>query len=196
MAEIDQWPASSVELVALDTLKAAAANSRIHSDEQIAQIAASIKKFGWTIPVLVDEDGVLIAGHARVLAAEGLEIERVPVMVAKGWTDAQKEAYQITDNRLAETATWDNDILTAQIKRLASMEFDLDVLGFNLDDFDLDLGLDPNLAPTIDPTLVTAEGVQKAKQAQDEKFAGAANRVAVPHDVTCPFCGKDFEVDL
>ena len=77
------------------------------SDAQVAQIAASIREWGWTIPVLVDEDGALIAGHARVLAAQQLGMTDVPVMVARGWSEAQKRAYVLADNKLALNAGWD-----------------------------------------------------------------------------------------
>jgi ParB-like chromosome segregation protein Spo0J len=88
-----------------------ARNSRVHSEQQVSQIAASIKEWGWTVPVLVDDDGVIIAGHCRVMAAQKLGIESVPCMVASGWSDAQKRAYVIADNRLTEIAVWDDAIL-------------------------------------------------------------------------------------
>src|SRR5690606_22386104 len=98
------WPADKVERRPIDKLVPYARNSRTHSEEQIAQIAASMREWGWTNPVLVDEDGGIIAGHARLLAARKLGLEEAPVMVAKGWSEAQKRAYIIADNKLAENA--------------------------------------------------------------------------------------------
>lgn len=87
------WPADKVERRAVADLIPYARNARTHSDEQVGQIAASIKEWGWTVPVLIDEDGGIIAGHGRIMAAHRLDIEDVPCMVAVGWTDAQKRAY-------------------------------------------------------------------------------------------------------
>ena len=87
------WPADKVERWAIDRLIPYAKNARTHTDAQVAAIAASIKEWGWTTPALVGEDGGLIAGHARVLAARQLGIAEIPVMVAAGWSDAQKRAY-------------------------------------------------------------------------------------------------------
>lgn len=189
------WPAAQVTMKPITELKEAAANSRLHSDAQIDQIAASIERFGWTIPVLVDEKGVLIAGHARVRAGLKLGIEQVPVMVADGWDDATKEAYQITDNRLAETSTWDDDVLTAQIKRLSAANFDLDVLGFDWKELNLGEAFNPNLAPTTGKTAVDANDINKTQQHLDGQFTkpGAAQQ---SYEVTCPHCGEDFEVVL
>ena len=94
-----------------------ARNARTHSDAQIQQIAASMREWGWTNPVLVDEAGGIIAGHGRVLAAQRLQVSEVPVIVASGWTDAQKRAYIIADNKLALNAGWDNDLLALEKAR-------------------------------------------------------------------------------
>jgi len=108
-----------------------ARNSRIHSDEQVAQIAASIKEWGWTTPVLTDEEGMIIAGHGRVLAARKLGLKEIPVMVATGWTDAQKKAYVLADNQLALNAGWDMDLLKVEVQELDGLDFDLDLIGFD-----------------------------------------------------------------
>src|SRR3954470_5544542 len=95
-----------------------ARNARTHSPAQVDQIAASIQEWGWTNPVLVAEDNTLIAGHGRVLAARKLRINEVPVMVAIGWTEAQKKAYAIADNKLALNAGWDEALLGLEIGEL------------------------------------------------------------------------------
>jgi ParB-like chromosome segregation protein Spo0J len=125
------WPADRVERRRVADLVPYARNARTHSDEQVAQIAASIEAFGWTIPVLVDEAGELIAGHGRVLAAKRLGIEEVPAMVARGWSQAQKAAYVIADNQLALNAGWDEDLLRIEIGALDDLGFDTDLLGFD-----------------------------------------------------------------
>lgn len=113
-----------------------ARNSRTHSDEQVAQIAASIKEWGWTTPILVDETGGIIAGHGRLLAARKLKMEQVPTIEAAGWTDAQKRAYVIADNKLALNAGWDSELLALELGELGDLGFDLDLTGFTLDEID------------------------------------------------------------
>jgi ParB-like chromosome segregation protein Spo0J len=124
-------PADKVERWAIDRLVPYARNARTHSDEQISQIAASIKEWGWTTPVLVDEQGGIIAGHGRTLAAQRLKMAEVPVMVAKGWSDAKKRAYVLADNKLALNAGWDNEMLRLELGEIGDLGFDLDLTGFN-----------------------------------------------------------------
>ncbi len=111
-----------------------ARNARTHSDAQVAQIAASIREFGWTNPVLVDGDKGIIAGHGRVLAAYKLNLKEVPCIEIKDMTEAQKRAYIIADNKLAENAGWDSELLTLELGELKSCEFDLDLIGFDAED--------------------------------------------------------------
>ena len=113
------WPADKVERWAIDRLIPYAKNARTHTDAQIAAIAASIKEWGWTTPALVGEDGGLIAGHARILAARQPGIAEIPVMVAAGWSDAQKRAYVLADNQLAITGSgWDPELLRLELGEL------------------------------------------------------------------------------
>jgi site-specific DNA-methyltransferase (adenine-specific) len=123
-------PADKVEQWPIEKLIPYAKNSRTHSDEQVAQIAASIKEWGFTTAVLVDESGGIIAGHGRLLAARRLGLTSVPVMVASGWTDAQKRAYVIADNKLALNAGWDNELLALELGELGDAGFDLELTGF------------------------------------------------------------------
>jgi DNA modification methylase len=127
-------PADKVEKWDITKLVPYARNSRTHSDEQVGQIAASIKEWGWTTPVLVDEDGSIIAGHGRTLAAQRLKMTEVPVMVAKGWSDAKKRAYVIADNKLAMNAGWDNEMLALELGEIGDLGFDLDLTGFTADE--------------------------------------------------------------
>lgn len=111
-------------------------NSRTHSDEQVAQIAASIKEFGFTNPVLIDGEGGIIAGHGRVMAARKLNLNEVPCIVLSHLSEAQKKAYIIADNQLPLNAGWDLDMLRVEIENLQEMDFDLDLLGFDGDMMD------------------------------------------------------------
>jgi len=108
-----------------------AANSRTHSDEQVAQIAASIKEFGFTNPILTDGDSGIIAGHGRLMAARKLGLAEVPTIALVGLTAAQKRAYVIADNKLALNAGWDAALLSSEIAGLGEDGFDLSLLGFN-----------------------------------------------------------------
>jgi DNA modification methylase len=127
---VTPWPADKVERWPIERLIPYARNARTHSPAQVDQIAASIKEWGWTNPVLVSEDNTLIAGHGRVLAARKLRIPEVPVMVATGWTEAQKKAYAIADNKLALNAGWDEALLGLEIGELENVGFDIGLLGF------------------------------------------------------------------
>jgi integrase len=109
-----------------------ARNSRTHSDDQVAQIARSMESYGWTVPVLVDPDGGIIAGHGRVLAAQKLGWPEVPCLVARGWTEDQKRLYVIGDNQLALNADWDMDVLSAELAELRGNGLDLSLAGFDV----------------------------------------------------------------
>lgn len=124
------WPADQVERRPVSSLIAYARNARTHDREQVAQIAAAIREWGFTVPVLIDEQGTIIAGHGRVLAAQKLELADIPTVVARGWTDAQKRAYVIFDNKVALNAGWDKELLKLEIADLRSMDA-ASLTGFN-----------------------------------------------------------------
>ena len=125
-----------IERRPIEALIPYARNARTHSDDQVAQIAASIKEWGWTMPILVDPAGQIIAGHGRVLAARKLGLTEVPVIVASGWTEAQKRAYVIADNKLALNAGWDEELLRLEMGDLQELGFDLDITGFSDDELE------------------------------------------------------------
>lgn len=119
-------------------------NARTHGADQVKQLAASMVEWGFTVPVLVDESGGIIAGHGRVLAAQSLGWGEVPVMVAVGWTDAQKRAYVLADNKLALMSGWDEVVLEDELEALGAAGFDLDLAGFSVGDLsDLELDAEP-----------------------------------------------------
>jgi ParB-like chromosome segregation protein Spo0J len=117
-----------------------ARNTRVHSEQQIAQIAASMREWGVTTPILVDEQDGILAGHARVLAATLLGYDRVPVTIARGWSEAQKRAYIIADNKLTENGSWDDALLRIELADLAEAGFDLGLTGFDPADIEDFLG--------------------------------------------------------
>lgn len=125
------WPADQVERRFVDDLVPYARNSRTHEADQIEKIAASIKEFGWTVPVLVAEDGIIIAGHGRVIAAKHLGIVEVPVMVARGWTDEQRRAYTIADNALTDGSKFDDELLRIELGELFAEGFDIGLTGLS-----------------------------------------------------------------
>ncbi len=133
-------------------------NSRTHSDEQVTQVAASIKEFGFTNPVLIDDDNGIIAGHGRLMAAKKLGLDDVPTITLTGLSDAQRKAYVIADNKLALNSGWDNDLLRIEIETLEKLDFNIDLLGFDTDELsDLDSFLaddeDEETEPQYDDVL-------------------------------------------
>lgn len=154
----------TIEYVKRDQLIPYINNSRTHDDKQVKQIAGSIKEFGFTNPLLIDEDGGIIAGHGRLMAADLLGIDEVPTITLVGLTEAQRKAYVIADNQLALNAGWDLDTLKVELDRLTELDFDVDLLGFD-DDFLSSLldepvdGLtDEDAVPNAPENPVTVEG--------------------------------------
>jgi len=159
------WPADQSERWPIERLIPYANNARIHTEADLAKIAASIAKWGWTIPVLVDEDGVLIAGHARIGAAAMLGLTSIPVMVARGWSEGEKKAYRLADNQLAARAIWDPDLLRDELQELDFGGFDLGLIGFDPDQLKTIItglgsnGLtDPDSVPEVPEQPVTRYG--------------------------------------
>jgi len=148
-------------------------NSRTHDDAQVAQLAASIKEFGFRNPILVDGVGI-IAGHGRLLAARKLGLDKVPTIDCSDMTEIQKKAYIIADNKLALNSGWDNDLLSLEISQLDTNGFNLEVLGFNADELSLFLKGDPNFDPS------TEDDQSKLDELE-------------PKWVSCPHCGKEFD---
>ena len=123
-------------------------NSRTHGERQVQQIASSIQEFGFTNPILIDHDGGLIAGHGRLLAAQMLNLDKVPTITLGDLSDAQRKAYVIADNKLALNSGWDDELLKVEIEALSDSNFDLGVLGWDvLPDFkdDVDYSIIPSL---------------------------------------------------
>jgi len=165
---------AKIEQVQIADLIPYARNSRTHSDAQVAQIAASIKEFGWTNPVLIDADGGIIAGHGRVLAARKLGMTDVPCIRLTHLSDAQKRALIIADNRIAISGGWDEEMLRVELSDLGDADFDLSLLGFD----------DDELA-----RLTSSQGFEAGSQ--DDQ--GVLDQLE-PKWVGCPHCGKEFDL--
>jgi ParB-like chromosome segregation protein Spo0J len=134
-----------VERWSLERLIPHARNARTHSDEQVAQIAGSIAEFGFVNPVLVGDDGVIVAGHGRVMAARKLGLSEAPVIVLSHLSPTQRRALMIADNQIATNAGWNEEMLAAELAALKDEAFDLDLLGFD------DAEIDRLLADTLEP---------------------------------------------
>ena len=131
-----QITARKIELWPLSRLKPYANNARTHSADQVQQIAASIATYGFNNPILVDTEDGIIAGHGRLSAAQSLQLEHVPVIVLDHLTDAQRRAYILADNRLAELAQWDDDLLVGELEALGDDGIDISSLGWSPDELD------------------------------------------------------------
>ncbi len=163
VATAKPWSADRIEQWPVQRLKPYDRNARTHTGGDVNKVAASIERFGFTIPLLVDEHGEIIAGHCRHLAAQKLKRTTVPVIVARGWSAEEKAAYCIADNQLAARAGWDFDLLQQELERLQSNDFDLGVLGFDLNDLHKLLapseGLtDPDTVPAVEERAITRLG--------------------------------------
>jgi ParB family transcriptional regulator, chromosome partitioning protein len=163
-----------IEYISTDELIPYYANSRTHSESQVKQIAASIREFGFTNPILIDEKGTIIAGHGRLVAAQLLNIDEVPTITLNGLTDIQRKAYVIADNKLALNSGWDIDILGNELKGLEEFDFNLGLLGFEEAELNTLLG-------QIDFSPATEEEQGKLDQL-DPKY------------IDCPHCGKEFDM--
>ena len=152
------WPADQVERWPIERLRRYANNPRLHSEADLGKIVASIRRFGWTMPPLVDENGELICGQARVGAAILLELTHIPVIVAKGWTEEEKRAYRIADNQLAARASWDPELLRDELQALNFADFDLGLTGFEAERLEAilaGLGTSGLTDPDSDPEVCT-----------------------------------------
>ena len=155
--------------VKVEDLKPYGKNARTHSEQQIGQIAESIREFGFTNPVLIDSNNGLIAGHARLEAAKRLEMKEVPCIVLAGLTEAQRRAYLIADNQIALNSGWDERLLAMEFADLKDAGFNLDLLGFD--------------------AMELADITQGRAIDQPEYDESVASDVKM---VTCPQCGHSF----
>lgn len=118
-------------------------NPRTHSAKQLEKLKASIRKFGFTAPVLIDEDGVILGGHGRAQAAKEMGLAQIPVRTIAGLTKAQKRAYVIADNKLAQESAWDKKLLKGELEILTHEDFEIEYTGFSTAEIDIMLDGDP-----------------------------------------------------
>ncbi len=149
-------------------------NSRTHDNVHIKQIASSIKEFGFTNPILIDENNMTIAGHGRLMAAKSLNINEVPTITLTDLNEEQRKAYVIADNKLALNAGWDMGILKDELQELSNMDYNLDILGFDVDEIKLILD------------EVNFEPATEDEQGQLDELD--------PKWINCPHCGKEFDM--
>lgn len=172
MAVKQQLPALKIEMVARGNLVPYARNARTHSEQQVNQIAASIREFGFTNPVLVDEQNGLIAGHGRLQAAIKLGMDELPCIRLVGLSEAQKRALVLADNKLAMNAGWDLDLLKVELTDLDADGFNLELTGFSASELVVSMGY------------------------SDKEFmagnADGQSRLDQKKPTTCPSCGHEF----
>ena len=187
------WAADSVKRVKVSELVPYDRNSRIHPASQIAELVQSIREWGWTIPILIDEKYNVIAGHARLFAAKDMNLEDVPCVMAEGWTDEKRKAYVIADNKLSENSEWDSALYFSELKSLDVSGFDLSLLGlgneFSLEDFS------PNITPNFNSLEIGQTDLDAARARIESQIAGAT---AKGHEggleVICPHCAEEFTI--
>lgn len=158
--------------VEVDSLIPYINNARTHSEEQVAQIAGSIKEFGWTSPILIDGDNGLIAGHGRIQAAKLLGLSEVPAIQLKDLTEAQKKALILADNKLALNAGWDNDLLKIELETLKEMDYGLELIGFSTEEINVIFNGWQSDIDVLDKNGENLDGIMsslKFKVSQEEK---------------------------
>jgi hypothetical protein len=164
-----------IETLQTTTLIPYARNTRTHSEAQVAQIAGSIREFGFTNPILIDAENGIIAGHGRVMAAQKLGLDKVPCIRLGHLTDTQRRAYIIADNKLALNAGWDEEMLGIELADLREADFDLDLLGF--DNFAIEQFLNP----------------PEQNEEAPESSGGEIDVDAMEMGCSCPKCGFEFD---
>lgn len=150
-ARLDQPDLGPVEQIPIDLLKPYPGNARTHDDRQLAKIRSSLEGFGWMNPILAEQDGTIIAGHGRWLAAKSLGLARVPVIRVEHLTPAAVRAYRLADNRLAELSGWDRDMLEIELQHLSMIDLDFNIETIGWDHAEIDLLLDPETEEKSDP---------------------------------------------
>lgn len=149
-------------------------NPRNNDGEAVDRVAASIKEYGFKVPIIIDKDNVIVTGHTRLKAAKQLELKQVPVIRVDDLTPEQIKAYRIADNRISEYATWNNELLAIELSELQDLDFDLELTGF--EEWEIDNLLNP----------VSDEDLQ-------DFFVEKEDKPKEPKMVTCPHCGESFE---
>jgi hypothetical protein len=169
-------------------------NPKTHPDSQINQLVESIKEWGWTVPILIDEDDNVIAGHGRLYAAQKLEMDEVPCLIISGLSEAQKKAYVIADNKLGENGDWDMGLYFSELKEISQQGFDLSVIGTDIDISSLNY--QPDLQPMTEyPDIEERDLTNAENKLGDNINRISANTGADSIEVVCPNCAHTFRFD-
>jgi hypothetical protein len=183
------WNAAEIEKMRVDDLIPYDRNPKIHPDTQIRQLANSIREWGWTMPILIDENDQIIAGHGRLFAAKELKMEEVPCIRTKGWSEQQKKAYVIADNKLAENGELDTGLYFSHLKEMSNDGFDLSLMGVDIDMSAF------NYNPIYEPTFDASEiDESKMIKASDKMNGDMSDRIKGQEgtEVMCPHCAETF----
>ena len=169
-------------------------NPKMHPDFQVDLLAESIKEWGFTIPILIDEQNEILAGHGRLYAAIKLGLDKVPCIEAHGWSDEQKKAYIIADNKIAEKGDWDYGLLFSELKQIAETDFNIDLTGMS-EEFE-SMNFSPDTNPETFYSDITDEDLENAQ----ESLGGSINRTNQDvslraTEVVCPHCSKSFKFE-
>lgn len=181
MSEVKTY--TGLRMIARSKLKPYGNNSRTHSQDQVNQIVSSIQAFGFTNPILISDDNMIIAGHGRFLAAEILDMEKVPCLKLSGLSDDERRAYVIADNKLADQAGWDKDLLKLELGSLERAEFELGLLGFTEAELEKLMAVDEDgigEAPPPDPDELAV-----IVSCSDEAEQQAAYDLLAAHGFSC-----------
>jgi hypothetical protein len=158
-----------IKYISVDELAPYAMNARVHSEEQIQDLARSIQEFGFVNPVLLGDDGVIIAGHGRVEAAKVAGLTKVPCIVLSHLNEKQRRALTLADNRITLKSSWDFEKVSAELSKLAEMDYDLSVTGFTDDELDSFLRMDAGIMPDYEAAPLAPRQTNEEPQAEEQE---------------------------
>ena len=189
-----QITAESIDLIETELLQPYLKNAKTHPDSQIDLLVNSIKEWGFTIPILIDEHGEILAGHGRLYAALKIGLEKVPCITAKGWSAEKKKAYVIADNKLAEKGEWDNGLLFSELKAISQTSFNLDLTGMD-EEFNL-MNFTPDVNPNTIFSDITEDDLKSASYTLDNTISRTNDDTSLKATtVICPHCGESFRFE-
>ena len=182
---------SEIQQINTETLKPYETNSRMHGEEQLGQIEKSIKEFGFTIPILIDDKNTILAGHGRWNVAKRMGLDQVPCMVVSHLNDTQKRAYVIADNKIAENSEWNFDVYMAEIKKLDELDFDLSTIGLDIDVSLQDFA--PQSISNLEVNPTTDKDMERAQNNLDKTMQNIqSDNSDEGTEVICPHCHESF----
>ena len=181
---------SEVIMVPVNELIPYERNPRQHPESQIEDLKNSIRQWGWTMPILIDEDRMVIAGHGRLYAAKDLEISEVPCIKAEGWSQEKKSAYVLADNQLASNSVWDTSLLLSNLREVNGSGIDMSQFGFDPSWFE---DYKPNLDPVSSSFNVDQSDLDKAGLGMSNQISGiSSDKSQGGTEVMCPYCAESF----